>query len=558
MVRPKKLVKVDPDQTCLSLEMPTNSACSSCISSQPSLCDKPWEIKEGESTDEEMKAYIDAWLILTSCKGYGKPDKFRYAKKKKRWGKYIKANEELYKHFTPSPCKGSSNNPTNTPTRTPYQRVPKSKGISSLIKSAIKTPLTTLKAILKIGKSTSSSPSTPEPTSPTTTQPTLTPSLGLKLHQNPKRLTYDETTTSPIYSSSTLNQNHHSPLCVETYESSSDENSSEEISFLDSPRYYDGECQPSFTEQWKERLTFPFHRLFQLPPDLSIPHPIQTIPQKTPFHDLFPSSNPPPNSNQNICLPCSSPTSPAPAFPSFTNLRDPTPLANSPPELGEGSTRYPILKKLGVKTINLDPSDQAKLKDLVSDVVDLCRNNNIPLDFQHKGNNRRGRLIPIAPCKDKNNFLKRQRNESWIDGALQYLTSNNVATKEDAAEWVSKYLASNYEKQFMTIAFEYGCEKKKVMCPKATAIRNGKTFFLCSLFLFFINPLSFGIGDPTDAQPPWRWRGGFLTKSCAHPHLFATIFYFFHYLSLRGTSSNMVCYVPKSYNSYDVGFKHYN
>ena len=156
-------------------------------------------------------------------------------------------------------------------------------------------------------------------------------------------------------------------------------------------------------------------------------------------------------------------------MPSFTNLRDPTPLASAPPELGEGSTRYPILKKLGVKTINLDSSDQTKLKDLVSDVVDVCRNNNIPLDFQHKGNNRRGRLIPIAPCKDKNNFLKRQRNESWIDGALQYLTSNNVATKEDAAEWVSKYLASNYEKQFMTIAFEYGCEKKKVMCPKATA-----------------------------------------------------------------------------------------
>ena len=62
--------------------------------------------------------------------------------------------------------------------------------------------------------------------------------------------------------------------------------------------------------------------------------------------------------------------------------------------------------------------------------------------------------------------------------------------------------------------------KLNIMC-----FWNGKPIHLLySYVLYFINPLSFGIGDPTDAQPPWRWRGGFLTKSCAHPHLFATFF----------------------------------
>ena len=125
--------------------------------------------------------------------------------------------------------------------------------------------------------------------------------------------------------------------------------------------------------------------------------------------------------------------------------------------------------ELGIKTNVMDSSDKEQVKDLLSDIVDLCRIHQLSLDFTHKGNNRAARLIPIASCQDKKNFLRQQRKDSWIDNALNYITSNSITSPNDAAELMIKFLATRYEDSFRNIASEYGFDKERVMDPPSTA-----------------------------------------------------------------------------------------
>ena len=64
----------------------------------------------------------------------------------------------------------------------------------------------------------------------------------------------------------------------------------------------------------------------------------------------------------------------------------------------------------------MDYMDIELLKSLISDIVALYQNQNIPLDFKYKGNNSTARLLAIAPCEDSKNFLKKQKK----DGGLEF------------------------------------------------------------------------------------------------------------------------------------------
>ena len=65
----------------------------------------------------------------------------------------------------------------------------------------------------------------------------------------------------------------------------------------------------------------------------------------------------------------------------------------------------------------------------------------------------------------------------------------------------------------------------------------------CSLFfLIFFNPLSFGMGDPVDARPPWRGPRGFPLRA---GHIL--LLFFFHSFSLS-LSEGRKCPYPKVRN----------
>jgi hypothetical protein len=111
--RPSKKKHVKEEETCLSLSFPQKVACCHCIRSQPEQCEKAWE--KDPLSDEEIQAYIDAWLILSKM-GFLFPNKYRTIKKRNKWKAYIIAYDELLKNYQPSPYQ-SLPNPSRVMTR---------------------------------------------------------------------------------------------------------------------------------------------------------------------------------------------------------------------------------------------------------------------------------------------------------------------------------------------------------------------------------------------------------------------------------------------------------
>ena len=452
--RPSKVTEVKPNETCLSLGLPLKVCCFQCLSDMPSCCERAWSKEEGSS--EEIQAYIDAWCYLISFKGYGKPATFRNLKKLKRWTNYIKGYEELYKDFIPSSFASPSNDPTNTPSRAPSSK----DTLASMLKSAIKTPLQRLKSFLKPRKSNSSLASTPEPVSPPTTSSTspTPPNFASKKKRFPsKRLTYDPPPAK-------------SPLLLQACSPPKEEGSPWSQSSFCSPFFEEGpgasSCgnqrsqESSFNKEIPTLLTVP-------PPPLPFTNFSLPIKQGTKLENMV---QPPSVLCNNIYF---GPTLTVPppqliikpfSIKSKPKKKDSTLLSST-----EDSSKFHLLDSLGIKTSIMDYMDIELLKSLISDVVALSQNQNIPLDFKYKGNNSPARLLAIAPCKDSKNFLKKQKKDGWLENALKFIASKSITSPDDVAEWIVNFVASNYEESFNTIASEYGYEKRRIMCPIETA-----------------------------------------------------------------------------------------
>ena len=186
MGRPAKK-DVKEEETCLSLNFPKNVSCCHCLRSQSEMCEKAWA-KEKPISDEEIKAYIDAWLILNKI-GFRLPLHYSVIKKRKKWKPYIIACDKLLKEYEP-PEYQSLPNPDTTPTKKP-SAIPSTLAI---LRSAIKTPIDHLKSIIRgtnlpkvrSPSSKSSSHSSPEPASPTEPLDTIkTPTKKLFAEEPP-------------------------------------------------------------------------------------------------------------------------------------------------------------------------------------------------------------------------------------------------------------------------------------------------------------------------------------------------------------------------------------
>ena len=365
-----KQSQIKSNETCISLGLSRKLTCSSCLSLNPLNCEKAWVSDcTCSSNYEDDQAYIDVWSFLITCKGFSKPYQYRRLSYQKKWKPYIESLEQLYKNFTPSPYKHpSSKNPTSTPRREPSSQrskcVSTTSKIASAIKVAIQTPFQRLKAIVTNPKSDFSSQSTPEPASPTIANNSSPTAVSAK-----KRLTYED-------------QPHPSELGYSSSPLRYEENSSNKKE------------HPPANELLMKNYTFENNLAVQYAPPLEVP---TLLPQgKTSYF-----------SDLQLKMPDSLLPHKIEGHPSFFSASREPPIHEPtipPPEIGQGSSRFQIINELGIKTNVMDSSDKEQVKDLLSDIVDLCRIHQLSLDFTHKGNNRAARLIPIASCQDKKLF----------------------------------------------------------------------------------------------------------------------------------------------------------
>jgi hypothetical protein len=126
---------------------------------------------------------------------------------------------------------------------------------------------------------------------------------------------------------------------------------------------------------------------------------------------------------------------------------------------------------MGIKSSSLDDSDKGKISDLISEIVDVSRMNDIPLDFKYKGNYRHSRLFTVPRCSSEKAFRTAQRKTGWLTKLIDHAATGCDETgPNDAAEWILDFLGKEFESGFYKVANRMGLHYgKQVMCPIATS-----------------------------------------------------------------------------------------
>ena len=512
MGRPAKK-DVKEEETCLSLNFPKNVSCCHCLRSQSEMCEKAWA-KEKPISDEEIKAYIDAWLILNKI-GFRLPLHYSVIKKRKKWKPYIIACDKLLKEYEP-PEYQSLPNPDTTPTKKP-SAIPSTLAI---LRSAIKTPIDHLKSIIRgtnlpkvrSPSSKSSSHSSPEPASPTEPLDTIkTPT---------KKLFAEEPPLSPDITdfNNQWEDESNQPNNLQLSESLSSGDESDSLPY--------GLITEYTSNQWEEN-----DKTFQ-PNDPHVPwglgHQIQSqdsvcgccAPSAPQFPSQVSSLYPQIDSQALVCgycAPSASQTQPQVSSlyhndPQVTgglvhqilsqesvyhapSASEPQPQASAlyhngaaldwvnaerhaerPPSINikyvQGThSKHPMLNSMGIESSSLDDSDKGRISDLISEIVDVCRINDIPLDFKYKGNYRPARLFSVPRCSTEESFQKVQKGTGWLTKLLAYVAEGSDETGPNkTAEWILDYLGKEFEDGFYKIANRMGLHYgKQLMCPIATS-----------------------------------------------------------------------------------------
>jgi hypothetical protein len=130
--------------------------------------------------------------------------------------------------------------------------------------------------------------------------------------------------------------------------------------------------------------------------------------------------------------------------------------SDPPPDL---EAKCSMLEKLGIDTSSIE--DEDKLQILISEIVDFKRSLNQKIEFNHKGNNKRGQLFTIPKCNGKE-----EKKTGWLDEILEHIVSDSKAEVDDASSWMLQTLADKNEESFLKLANKRG---PRVMSEIATA-----------------------------------------------------------------------------------------
>ena len=529
--RPAKEKHVKEEETCLSLNFPKNVSCCHCIRSQSEHCEKAWAKDPLIISDEEIKAYIDAWLILDKI-GFLFPCKYRKIKKRRKWTDYIIARDKQLKEYEP-PDYRSLPNPDTTPTKKP-STIPSTLG--TILRSAIKTPIDHFKSIIRGTKlpkvwspsSKSSSQSSPDPASPTEPldtiktpikklfaeeEPPLSPVITDSnnqwedqsfqpndFHLSESLSSGDESLSLPsrlITEDSNKGEEHESfqpndpqiPIIKVTgglvhqiqsqesvYHAPSASQPQSQVSalFHNAPQVTGGLVHqiqsqesvyhaPSASQPHQPLASALFHNAPQVTGGLV--HQIQS--QESAYH--APSASQPHqplasalyHNGAAALLDCVS-----------AERRAERPPSINTSHLQGTHSQHPMLNSMGIKSSSLDDSDKGRISDLISEIVDVCRMNDIPLDFKYKGNYRPARLFTVPRCSTEESFQRVQRSTEWLTKLIAYAATGGDETgPNDAAEWILDFLGKEFENGFYKIANRMGLHygKHKKMCPISTS-----------------------------------------------------------------------------------------
>ena len=133
------------------------------------------------------------------------------------------------------------------------------------------------------------------------------------------------------------------------------------------------------------------------------------------------------------------------------NIAPVTPCSK-PTDIPTQSIQYPLLQSLGVVT-NFD-TNKEQLVNLMSELVFLFKNENKPLNFVHRGNDRPGLLIPVPKSKNYETFDRMQRKEKWLEHALEFLNKN--FSEDVTTYWLFKHVHKKFPHVFIKMASDLG------------------------------------------------------------------------------------------------------
>ena len=139
------------------------------------------------------------------------------------------------------------------------------------------------------------------------------------------------------------------------------------------------------------------------------------------------------------------------------------------------------LSKCGIPSNFETEENRANLKNALSGLVQIYKNNNEPLTFEYVGNCKPGRLVAIPVAKNRQSFMKTAKMVKWVEQILEHIkaTSSNTidsdlpdgaaTTSHEAAEWLLEYLSKSCEESFIAVANEIGLHSIRKMSAEEAA-----------------------------------------------------------------------------------------
>ena len=139
----------------------------------------------------------------------------------------------------------------------------------------------------------------------------------------------------------------------------------------------------------------------------------------------------------------------------------PSPAAATPPP----PNNFPLLRSFGIVPNFETELNQNIISNLLSELVNLHRQNDRPMEFTYVGNNKPGLVVPIPKSKDYVSFNKNERRYKWIEQVFQFMMKNKNCTIEesDVAIWLLRHIHHICPQEFIQIAIEKGLHIRQTM-----------------------------------------------------------------------------------------------